>query len=48
MFSFPVQTWPSGKVGQLALRVADSPEKPAWYAESFYSGLSQRVQSAAR
>jgi Zn-dependent M28 family amino/carboxypeptidase len=35
-------------VAQLAERVADSPEKPAWYAESFYSGLSQRVQSASR
>jgi hypothetical protein len=35
-------------VGQLALRVADSPKNPTWYAESFYSGLSQRVQSAAR
>jgi peptidase M28-like protein len=35
-------------IGQLALRVADSPEKPTWYAESFYSGLSQRVQSASR
>jgi hypothetical protein len=35
-------------VGQLALRVADAPDKPNWYAESFYSGLSQRVQSAKR
>jgi Zn-dependent M28 family amino/carboxypeptidase len=35
-------------IGQLALRVADEPEKPAWYAESFYNGLSQRVQSASR
>lgn len=35
-------------VAQLAQRVADAPEKPTWYAESFYSGLSQRVQSAKR
>ena len=35
-------------IGQLALRVADSPEKPSWYAESFYSGLSQKTQSASR
>jgi Peptidase family M28 len=29
-------------VGQLALRVADSPGKPAWYNESFYSRLSSQ------
>jgi Zn-dependent M28 family amino/carboxypeptidase len=35
-------------VAQLAHRVADSQEKPSWYPESFYSGLSQKVQSASR
>jgi Peptidase family M28 len=34
-------------IAQLAQRVAASPEKPAWYPESFYSGLD-RPQSAAR
>jgi Zn-dependent M28 family amino/carboxypeptidase len=29
-------------VGQLALRVADAPEKPTWYAESFYNSLSHK------
>ncbi|MBV9886206.1 MAG: M20/M25/M40 family metallo-hydrolase [Acidobacteria bacterium] len=35
-------------IAQLAQRVANSPEKPTWYAESFYSGLSQRVRTASR
>jgi Zn-dependent M28 family amino/carboxypeptidase len=34
-------------IAQLAQRVAASPEKPAWYPESFYSGL-QRAQFAWR
>jgi hypothetical protein len=34
-------------IAQLAQRVAASPERPAWYPESFYSGLP-RAQSASR
>jgi hypothetical protein len=33
-------------VGQLALRVADAPEKPTWYAESFYNSLSHKEEVA--
>lgn len=33
-------------IAQLAQRVASSPDRPAWYPESFYSGL--QAQSASR
>jgi Zn-dependent M28 family amino/carboxypeptidase len=34
-------------IAQLALRVADEPNKPAWYPESFYDHLAAKPHSLA-
>jgi hypothetical protein len=34
-------------LAQLALRVANEPEKPSWYPESFYSQLAAKPHSFA-